>query len=162
MQAPGSLAAQPEGLWLRHRLAVGNVAGVADGVYEWRAGRMERCGGPALAGLQGAFRFGPDVIDVAGLNVVWVMALDLARTVASHGPDAYPRSLLTAGAAAQHVCSAAAASGMFCRPVRSFEEPATEAAVGFPAGADAIYMLLLGRPRVLDFSYDLTDPQETP
>jgi len=164
VQPPGSLAvaAGPLAGWLRHRLAVGNVEGIADGLYEWRDGRLTRCGGPALAELQDAFRFGPDVVDVAGMNVVWVMAASLARIVADHGTAAYRRTLLTAGAAAQHVCSAAAVNGMFCRPVRSVEEPATEAAIGIPAAEDAVYTLLIGRPRVVDFSYDLTDPREKP
>lgn len=164
VRPPGSLAAaaRPQAGWLRHRLAVGNVEGIADGLYEWRDGRLTRCGGPASRELQDAFRFGQDVVDVAGMNVVWVMAASLSRMVADHGASAYHRTLLTAGAAAQHVCSAAAVNGMFCRPVRSVEEPATEAAIGIPAAEDAIYTLLIGRPRVIDFSYDLTDPRETP
>lgn len=156
----GSLATRPEASRLRHRLAVGHVAGAAEGRYEWRAGRLTRYGDPALKELQDAFGSGPDVIDVAGLNVVWVMTASLAAIVRAEGAAAYPQTLLAAGAIAQHVCSAAALNGMFCRPVPSIEEPATEAAMGVPAAEDAVYMLLIGRPRVLDFSYDLTDPQE--
>jgi hypothetical protein len=158
----GSLAGQPPADRLRHRLAVGHVEGVADGLYELRAGRLARYGAPARGELQDAFRFGPEVVDVAGMNIVWVMTASLAAIVADGGAAGYPRTLLAAGAVAQHVCSAAADSGLFCRPVRSMEEPATEAAVGAPAAEDAVYMLLIGRPRVLDFSYDLTDPQEQP
>lgn len=161
VQPPGSLSARPPAGWFRHRLAVGNVEGIADGLYEWRAGRLTRCGGPALQDLQDAFRFGPDVVDVAGMNLVWVMAAGLAGIVADHGTAAYRQTLLAAGATAQHVCSAAAVNGMFCRPVRSIEEPGAEAAVRVPAAEDAIYTLLIGRPRVIDFSYDLTDPRET-
>ena len=96
------------------------------------------------------------------MNVVWAIIGDLGRAVRGQGPDGYPDTLLTAGAAAQHVCSAAAASGLFCRPVRSFDEPAAEAAMRADAGEDIVYMMLIGRPRALDFCYDLTDPGESP
>jgi hypothetical protein len=44
--------------------------------------------------------------------------------------------------------------------VRSFDEPSTEAAIGCAAGADAVYLLLIGRARLHDFPYDLTDPED--
>lgn len=157
----GSLAGRPGG-GLRHRLAVHGVTGVRNGLYELgEAGLVLVRPGQATRRIQSAFRFGPADVDVTGMNVVWVITTELDRVVRERGPDGYPNALMTAGAAAQHVCSAAAAAGLFCRPVRSFDEPATEAAVQADAGEDVLYMLLIGRPRVLDFCYDLTDPEDS-
>ncbi len=147
---------------LGHRLVVRNVAGLADGLYEADAGALTRLGSaPSGRRLQAAFRHGPDEVDIESMNVVWLVTADIAAGVRAAGPRAYPDTLMSVGATAQHVCTAAARSGLFCRPVRSFAEPATEALFGAPAGEDALYMMLIGRPRVLDFCYDLTDPEAT-
>ncbi|MGW2520672.1 hypothetical protein ACWC09_27360 [Streptomyces sp. NPDC001617] len=157
----GSLAGRPGGGELRHRLAVRGVSGVQDGLYELgEDGLVLLQPGQATERIQSAFRFGWADVDVTGMNVVWVITTDVDNVVRGQGPDGYANTLMTAGAAAQHVCSAAAASGLFCRPVRSFNEPDTEAAVQADAGEDSIYMLLIGRPRALDFCYDLTDPED--
>ncbi|MFF5209778.1 thiopeptide-type bacteriocin biosynthesis protein [Streptosporangium sp. NPDC000396] len=109
----GCLAGPAGALGLHHRLAVRGITGVTDGLYELRDGRpVLYQAGPATRRLQDAFRYGPDQVDVTGMNVVWVITADLAAAVREHGPAAYPRALLTAGATAQHVCSAAAAAGL--------------------------------------------------
>ncbi|MEY9842196.1 nitroreductase family protein [Streptacidiphilus sp. EB103A] len=157
----GSLAGRRGGGALRHRLAVRGVTGFTDGLYELgEGGLMALRPGQATQGIQSAFRFGPADIDVTGMNVVWVISADVDDVIRGQGPDGYTNALLSAGAAAQHVCSAAAAAGLFCRPVRSLDEPATEAAVQADIGEDIVYMLLVGRPRAQDFCYDLTDPEE--
>lgn len=157
----GSLAARQGDAGLRHRLAVRGVTGVQDGLYELREdGLVLLQPGQATHRLQSAFRYGPADIDVTGMNVVWVTTATTGDVLRRQGPGGYPNTLLTAGATAQHVCSAAAAAGLFCRPVRSFDEPATEAAVLADTGEDVVYLLLIGRPRALDFCYDLTDPEE--
>lgn len=159
----GSLAGRGTGAALRHRLAVRGVRDVPDGLYEvGESGPALLRPGPAIEWVRPAFGSGRADIDVAGMNVVWAVAGDIGRAVRGHGPDGYRDMLLAAGAAAQHVCSAAAASGLFCRPVRSFDEPAAEAAMDADAGQDIVYMLLLGRPRAHDFCYDLTDPGDFP
>jgi hypothetical protein len=103
-----------------------------------------------------AYTYPRQQIDVAGMNVAWVMTADIAATVREHGPDAYHRSLLAAGATAQRVADAAAGAGLFCRPARAVREDRIEAACAAPAGHDFVYLLLLGRSRVRDFGYDLT------
>ncbi|MGC0415567.1 hypothetical protein [Embleya sp. AB8] len=157
----GSPAARSGPGGLRHRLAVRGVTGCADGLYELReGGPVLRAAGPITEYLQAAFGFGPADVDVSGMNVVWVSTAEVAAVVRDRGPDGYPNVLMTAGAAAQHVCSAAAGAGLFCRPVRSYAEGAVEAAVRAEPGEDVVYMLLIGRPRVPDFCYDLTDPEQ--
>jgi hypothetical protein len=156
----GSLAEHPAAAPLRHHLAIRGVHGCADGLYQIENQQLRRRSGDAVNDLlQDAFRFPRDLVDVAGMNVVWVVTVDIAAAVRAGGPGAYPAALLATGAFAQHAASAAALAGMFCRPVRSFCEAATEAAVRADPGQDAVYMLLIGRDRSADFSYDLTDPQ---
>ncbi|MFV2104200.1 hypothetical protein [Micromonospora sp. LOL_024] len=159
----GSPAAGPAAKWLRHRVAVHAVTGRPDGLYDLHHDRLTlRTPGAATERLQAAFRFGRQEVDVAGMNLVWVVTADVAARVRTAGPSAYRNLLLAAGASAQQIADAAAAKGLFCRPVRSFDEPDTEAAIAAPPGEDVLYMLLLGRPRVLDFCYDLTCPEELP
>ncbi|MEE4545897.1 hypothetical protein V2S66_28495 [Streptomyces sp. V4-01] len=159
----GSLAAPPGGDGLRHRLAVRGVRDVPDGLYEPREdGLVLLRPGQATEWVRAAFGSGRPDVDVAGMNVVWAITGAVAAAVAGRGPDAYRDMLPAAGAAAQHVCSAAAAQGLFCRPMRSFDEPAAEAAIRAGAGEDVLCVLLLGRPRAWDFCYDLTDPGDLP
>ncbi|WUH89308.1 hypothetical protein OG900_03560 [Streptomyces sp. NBC_00433] len=160
----GSLAAGRSGAGrLRHRLAVRGVADIPDGLYELGEGGLDLVRpGRATEWVEPAFGFSRSAVDVAGMNVVWAVSGDVEGAVRGQGPDGYPDLLLAAGAAAQHVCSAAAVSGLFCRPVRSFDEPAAEAAMRAGPGEDTVYLLLIGRPRALDFCYDLTDPGEFP
>ena len=159
----GSLADRHRGGGLRHRLAIRGVSTIEDGLYELgEDGPVLLRPGRATERIQAAFGRGRANVDVAGMNVIWVITADLDDVVRGQGPNGYPDTLTTAGAAAQHVCSAAAASGLFCRPVRSFDEPTAEAAVRAGAAEDIVYMMLIGRPRALDFCYDLTDPGESP
>lgn len=157
----GSLAGPSGAHGLRHRLAVRGVTGVRDGLYALDEGGLVLIQpGRVTERIQSAFGLGPGDVDVAGMNVVWVITADIGAVLRGQGPDGYPNTLMSAGATAQHVCSAAAAAGLFCRPVRSFDEPAVEATVQADPGEDLVYMLLIGRPRALDFCYDLTSPED--
>ncbi|MGW5927751.1 nitroreductase family protein [Streptomyces anulatus] len=157
----GSLADRRGTGGLRHRLAVRGVTDVRDGLYELDDDVLVVLDhGRATRRIQSAFRYGPADVDVTGMNLVWIITADVDDAVRGQGPDGYQNLLLTVGAAAQHVCSAAAAAGLFCRPVRSFDEAATEAAVQAHPAEDIVYMLLIGRPRALDFCYELTDPED--
>ncbi|ROP35951.1 hypothetical protein [Saccharothrix texasensis] len=141
---------------LRHRLAVRNVEGVADGWYDVTGGLRLVSPGPAVAGLRPVFGHPPGTIDVASMNLALVTTGDPAAAVASDGPDGYRALLRAAGATAQHVCTAAAAGGAFCRPARSTDDGPLEAAVGAPASHALLYLLLAGRTRGNGFTYDLT------
>ncbi|HEX5598240.1 MAG TPA: nitroreductase family protein [Micromonosporaceae bacterium] len=157
----GSLAGQPGADQLRHRLVISRVVGIPPGLYQLRDGDLRRCDTDAITQrLQSAIRYGPEDIDVSSMNVVWVITADLTAESYAHGSAGYPRALLAAGASAQHVCTAAAAAGLFCRPMRSYDEAAVEAAVGADPGEDVLYLLLIGRPRAYDFCYDLTSTEE--
>lgn len=145
---------------LRHRLAVRDVEGVADGWYALDGGLRLLSLGPAVAGLRPVFGHPPGTIHVASMNLALVTTGDPAAAVASDGPDGYRALLRAAGATAQHVCTAAAGAGAFCRPARSTDDGPLEALVGAPASHALLYLLLVGRPRGTGFTYDLT-PLET-
>ena len=51
---------------------------------------------------------------------------------------------------------------MFARPVRGVDEPDVEAALQVPPDEDLIYTVLLGRPRVHGFTYDLSPVSAPP
>jgi len=149
------LAAAPvSGNGLRHRLSVHRVAGVADGVWEATAGEPTLVHASDVQSVVArAFRAPPDAARVAAMNVVWGISAPLAS---GGDPQAYPATLFAAGIAAQQVCRAAAAAGLFARPIRGVDEPDVEAALRVPADEDLVYTLLIGRPRVHGFTYDLS------
>ena len=140
---------------LRFRLAVRNVRGIDDGWYTVDPFEAVKPGA-AMDSVQRAFGHARDLVDVGGMNLALVVTADVPAAVAAHGPDAYPALLRAAGARAQHAGTAAASAGLFCRPVRSVDDPLIEAAAGAPMSHSLLYVLLAGRPRVLGFPYDLT------
>jgi hypothetical protein len=157
---PGSPAHWPG---LRHTAAVRGVTDVADGVYDVSGATPAlRAEGNVMADVQAAFTYAPSAVDTAGMNVAWVMTGAVAAAVRAAGPSAYHRLLVTAGAAAQHIGTAAAASGLFCRPCRSVREAPLEAVVAAPIDHDFVYLLLVGRSRLRDFPYVLTRPEAGP
>lgn len=139
---------------LRHRLAVRNVVGIPDGWYAVNPLRL-LAPGAAMHEVRDAFGHPATTFDVAGMNLALVTTADLAAA------DSYPALLRAAGACAQHVCSAAASAGMFCRPARSTTDERLEAAVHAPPSHSLLYLLAAGRPRATGFSYDLS-PLEAP
>jgi hypothetical protein len=145
---------------LRHRLAVRNVEGVADGWYAVDGGLRLVSEGAAVAALSPVFGHPAKTIHVASMNLALVTTGDPAAAVAADGPDGYRGLLRAAGAVAQHVGTAAAGAGAFCRPARSTDDGQLEALVGAPASHALLYLLLVGRPRGTGFRYDLT-PLET-
>lgn len=134
---------------LRQRLAVHNVSGVPDGWYG-----VAEC--DAMGALQRTFGHPPSTIHVDGMNLGLVVTADVGAAVLADGPLAYRDLLRAAGTQAQSLCEAAASAGMFCRPVRSVDDPALEAAAGAPLSHSLLYVLLAGRQRIRCFPYDLT------
>lgn len=142
--------------WLRHRLAVHNIADHADGVWEATLGGLvQRSSGSATAIAARGFRAPAGVVDFAGMNVMWAISTSVVEQVTDR-PEAYPESLIRAGIVGQRICEAAARAGLFCRPVRGFEEPDLEAVFGLEVSEDLLYLFLIGRPRVSGFTYDLS------
>ncbi|MFY1695230.1 MULTISPECIES: nitroreductase family protein [unclassified Solwaraspora] len=172
----GSPAAWPG---LRHTVAVGNVTDRPAGWYDLPAPAYPAAAGSAagaatstastpvvptrpgdaIGQVQQAYTYSRTEVDVAGMPAAWLVSADVGAVVRADGPVGYRRLLHTAGALAQHVGTAAAEAGLFCRPVRAVREAAAEAAAALPAGHDLIYLLLIGRSRVRDFAYDLSDPE---
>lgn len=157
-----SLAAGSPASWpgLRHRAVVARITGLADGLYTLDGGSARLVDADAtMEAVQQAFSYPRDKLDVAGMNVGWVITADVPAAVREGGLAAYRRLLLAAGAVGQHVGAAAATAGLFCRPARSVHEAHLEAAVAAPAAEDFLYLLLIGRSRPRDFAYDLTPPE---
>jgi hypothetical protein len=121
-------------LWL----AVHNVAGQPDGFYSMDVVQQHH----------GHSRM---VMDVAGMNLALIVTADIPAN-----QDSYPELLRAAGALGQRVCVASAAAGMFCRPLRSFDDTGLEAAISAPMSHSLLYVLLAGRSCVTGFPYDLT------
>jgi hypothetical protein len=140
---------------LTHWLAVNNVTGVQDGWYTVDPFTPRRAGA-AMETVQRHHGHPRSVIDVAGMNLALITTADVPEAVAAGGEDAYPALLRAAGSLAQRICAAAAEVSMFCRPLRSFDDAALEAAIGVPMSHSLLYALLAGRSRVTGFSYDLT------
>ncbi|TCO56581.1 hypothetical protein [Actinocrispum wychmicini] len=124
-------------LWLVTR----NVVGVPDGLMD----EVQRYHGHPQA-----------VIDLAAMN----LALMVTADIPAH-QDSYWALLRAAGALGQRVCDAAASVGMFCRPLRSFDDVGLEAALGAPVSHSLLYVLVAARPRATGFSYDLTPLEST-
>jgi hypothetical protein len=144
------------GSGLRQRVGVRKVQGVSDGAWEvTAAGPSLVRAGEVHTRVARAFRAPPTAVRVSEMNVVWAISAQLCL---ADGPDAYPAALLAAGEAAQQVCRAAAAAGLFARPVRGVDEPDVEAALALTTQEDLLYTILIGRPRVHGFTYDLTPP----
>lgn len=140
---------------LRHVLAVHNVIDVPDGWYTVDPfDLVTPCA--AMDIVQERHGHGRAVMDVSGMNLALITTADVPAVVSAEGEDAYPDLLRATGALAQHVCTASARAGMFCRPLRSFDDPVLEAAIGVPVSHSLLYVLLAWRPRVTGFSYDLT------
>lgn len=140
---------------LRHVLAVHNVIGVPDGWYTVDPfDLVTPCA--AMDIVQERHGHARAVMDVSGMNLALITTADVPAVVSAEGEGAYPALLRATGALAQHVCTASAGTGMFCRPLRSFDDPVLEAAIGVPVSHSLLYVLLAGRPRVTGFSYDLT------
>ncbi|MFC7245034.1 hypothetical protein ACFQO7_21370 [Catellatospora aurea] len=145
---------------LRHRAVASRVTGLTGGLHTLAGGTAQLVDADAtMEAVQQAFSYPRDKMDIAGMNVGWVITADVAAAVRAGGLAAYRRLLLASGAIGQHVGSAAAAAGLFCRPARSVHEAHLEAAVAAPAAEDFLYLLLIGRSRPRDFAYDLTPPE---
>ncbi|MEV4316485.1 hypothetical protein [Actinocrispum sp. NPDC049592] len=140
---------------LTHWLAVHNVTGGQDGWYTVDPFVLRRSGA-AMETVQRHHGHPRSVIDVASMNLALITTADVPAAVRAGGSEAYPALLRAAGSLAQHVCTASAAVNMFCRPLRSFDDTALEAAIGVPSSHSLLYALLAGRSRVSGFSYDLT------
>ncbi|MEU7820688.1 hypothetical protein [Catellatospora sp. NPDC049133] len=148
---------------LRHRAVAARIAGLTDGLYTLDGGTTDLISAePTMEAVQQSFSYPRDKLDVAGMNVGWVITADVPAAVRAGGLAAYRRLLLAAGAIGQHVGAAAAGAGLFCRPARSVHEAHLEAAVAAPAAEDFLYLLLIGRSRPRDFAYDLTPPEVLP
>jgi hypothetical protein len=148
---------------LCHRAVATRITGLASGLYTLNGGTPCLVDADAtMDAVQEAFSYPRDKLDIASMNVGWVITADVAAAVRAGGVAAYRRLLLAAGAIGQHVGSAAAAAGLFCRPARSVHEAHLEAAVAAPIAEDFLYLLLIGRSRLRDFAYDLNSPEVLP
>jgi hypothetical protein len=143
------------------RLVTGRVDGIADGVHAVSLATADRGGmsllrrGSLLGGVQRAFRYPREAIDVTSMNLVLVISWDMDQLADRYGDDGLHRSQVQAGGLAQAAGLEASAWGLFCRPCRSFDPVLLSDVIGLPAELTPSYLCLLGRDQVNDLSIDL-------
>jgi hypothetical protein len=94
--------------------------------------------------------------DLAGCNIVWIMAVDAAQAVQPLGPEqALPGVLATVGWLAQQLCMGAASAQLFARPLRSFNAATIAAAIGAHDALVPVYQVACGRNRFTEPAIDL-------
>jgi hypothetical protein len=159
------------GQWLpavRAYCAVRAVAGLPDGLYEVPLEPSLAAAGPVgmrrigdLAALRGGLVIdsapAPGLAyDLAGCNIVWIMAVDAAQAVQPLGPEqALPGVLATVGWLAQQLCMGAASAQLFARPLRSFNAATIAAAIGAHDALVPVYQVACGRNRFTEPAIDL-------
>lgn len=92
-------------------------------------------------------------INVASLSAIALIVCNPAAAIGHLGDCALRELHLAAGATAQDFALAAAAHGMFARPVRMMREARLEAAVALPG--QVIYMVLCGYARNANLTMEL-------
>ncbi|MFE4518169.1 hypothetical protein ACFRMQ_28755 [Kitasatospora sp. NPDC056783] len=172
--ARGAADAGYLGQWLpavRAFCAVRAVAGLPDGLYEAPLGSSAEAAGPAglrrigdLDALRGGLVIDSTpaaglAYDLAGCNLVWMLAVDAERAVRPQGPEAaFPGVLAAVGWLAQQLCMGAASTRLFARPLRSFDAATVAAAIGAHDTLVPIYQVACGRNRFSEPAIDLRFP----
>jgi Nitroreductase family len=117
-----------------------------DGWSRWSLDGDEVSGATPVADslIRRAFGGGFDY-NTSSLSAVFILRADLRPAATDTDPNRYARALQAAGAAAQIFCRAAAAEGIFARPLRGFDELAIDVTLGGPR--QAVYAVVVGGQR---------------
>ncbi|MEV7119765.1 hypothetical protein [Kitasatospora griseola] len=157
--APGPLLAEV-GRRVRTTVALQRLAGLPTGRYTVVAGRLEseQTDPGMLRTLQGAFGYPLGPTTDSGLrhaNAVWVFSADLDRILDEFGPAGWSLLQLWCGWASHGLATAAAAHGLFARPVRSFEEFRLQHTMDLPREMLPLFSVICGRSRFAEPMLDL-------
>lgn len=154
-----SSARSPSGL--RVFVAAERTTGLDDGIYELAPARAELSlvrQGRYLEALQAGFTYPPSAINIRSMNLVWLLAVDYPAVLERYGGRGLRLANLELGWLAQALGCAAAAEGLFARPVRSFREPVLDELLRLGPTEMIGYEVLCGSNRFSDFPFDLRPP----
>ncbi|WP_027893598.1 nitroreductase family protein [Calidithermus chliarophilus] len=134
--------------WAVHALIL-RAEGFDPGVYRWDAvsqGLRLQAELPASSEWHRAL-FMPPGFQARNCSTVWFVSGDTAP-IHRHGMGAFRAVHTTAGAVAQYLSLAAAASGLFARPSLSFDEAYIDRLLGLERTSHAaLYQVLVGKDR---------------
>lgn len=151
--------ASPSGV--RAFVVAERVAGLPDGIYELAPDRAALAvvrRGRFLDAVQRGFTYAPAAINIRSMNLAWLLAVDYPAVLARWGARGLRLANLELGWLAQGVSCAAAAHGLFARPVRSFREPVLDELLNLGPTEMIGYEILCGSNRFSDFVFDLRPP----
>ncbi|MFF8499487.1 hypothetical protein ACF07L_02360 [Streptomyces anulatus] len=136
------------------------IEGHADGVWHLRDGRptLHRARPGAAAELE--THYGYPVTPYAGGDVrhasaVWFLSAHPRRLVDRLGPGGFTAAQYAAGWAAQGISLAAAATGLYARPARAFQEVPTRQLLGLDPDEMIVCAAITGTPRFEGLLCDL-------
>jgi hypothetical protein len=145
---------------LRATAAVQDVDGHEDGLHLAVGGSVRLLrGAAALPGLlEGHYGYPVSPVNGCGVrhaSAVWFLSFRPRAVVDLLGPGGWTAALRAAGWAAHGLCLAAAAHGLYARPVRAFREEPLRAALGLATDETVALAVVVGTPRHPDALLDL-------
>ncbi|RJK98465.1 hypothetical protein D5H78_04670 [Vallicoccus soli] len=145
---------------LRASVAVQDVEGHGDGLHVVRDGLpvpvRPEAGLPALLERHYGYPASPvNGCDVRHASAVWFLSFRPRAVVDRIGPGGWTSALRAAGWAAHGLCLAAAAHGLYARPVRAFREEPLQSVLGLAPDETVALAVVVGTPRHADALLDL-------
>ena len=131
---------------------VQSVDGHADGVYRAKAGAaaLHHEDRTAAAKLEEVYGYGltpGNGCDIRHASMIWFFSVRPRELVERFGPSAWSAIQYASGWATQGICLAAAAAGLFARPVRAFKEIPTQHILGLEPEEMIVLTVVVGTPR---------------
>jgi hypothetical protein len=143
---------------LRLLVVLERVAGIADGLYEWRPAtrRLELLRpGSLMLRFEEAYPYPATQMRLSTANAGLLFVVDFAEVLARQGPRGLRVSQLEMGSILQSIGLAATTHGVFVRPLRAFDPDRLAELADLPRGTEVAYTGLLGRSRFVDLMLDL-------
>ncbi|MCE7080564.1 hypothetical protein [Streptomyces sp. ST2-7A] len=153
------LSVPPPGDLLREVLAALRVTcvlqavdGHADGVYRLREGAVEPHREDPTAATRMEEIYGYPANPASGCDVrhataLWFLTVRPREFVRRFGAGAFNTAQYAAGWAAQGVSLAAAAAGLYARPVKAFREHSAQSILGLEPDEMVVFSIITGTPR---------------
>lgn len=147
---PGALAAVSSAVTAT--VVLQDVNGYADGVYRVRDGAAVLAADDATAAARFEFEYGyplsPEVgCAVRHASMIWFLSVRPRELAARFGDGGWTAAQYVCGWATHGLCLAAAAAGLFARPVRAFNEIGTQRILGLAPDDMIVLAVMAGTPR---------------